>query len=309
MSAGRSRGGEENLTRPDTDGGEHGKETQSHGARFDPAQAARFRTHLEEMERSQSTVEKYVRCLGSFYAWLPADKQVDKETVLAYKAHLCGQYAPSSVNTRLAALRMFFRCAGWTDCAVKLLRIQRRAFARKERELSRPEYERLVAAARARDDERMALLLQTMASTGIRVSETRYITVEAAQRGQAEIALKGKIRVILLPGKLCRQLLKYARRRGIASGPVICTRSGRPMNRKEIWAQMKGLCAAAGVEAGKVFPHNLRHLLARTFYRAQRDLARLADLLGHSSVETTRIYLSVTGEEHLRHIEGLGLLC
>lgn len=267
-----------------------------------------FCQELRRQERSASTVEKYSRDLRGFYSWLPQGKRLDKETVMAYKAHLVTRYAPASVNSMLAALRSFFQYQEWTDCNVKLLKIQRRVFCAKERELSREEYERLVEAAEGRGSRRLSLLLQMMASTGIRVSEVQYITVEAALRGKAEISLKGKVRVILLPNKLCRKLLKYAQKEKIASGQIMLTRSGRPMNRKEIWAQMKSLCKAANVSPQKVFPHNLRHLFARIFYKAQRDIAKLADLLGHSSVETTRIYLLASGEEHLHGIEQLGLV-
>lgn len=268
-----------------------------------------FREELYLQERSRATVEKYERDLRAFYAWLPADKRVDKERVMEYKLALRDKYAPASVNSMLAALRSFFKFKEWNDCKVNLLRIQRRVFGKREKELTREEYERLVRAAEEKGSQRLSLLLQIMASTGIRVSEVQYITVEAAQTGRTDISLKGKVRTILLPGKLCRKLLKYAKAKKIASGQLILTRSGRPMNRKEIWACMKGLCKAAGVEAGKVFPHNLRHLFARIFYRAQRDIAQLADLLGHSSVETTRIYLITTGEEHQRNMEQLGLIC
>ena len=269
---------------------------------------ARFQEELRMLERSQATIEKYSRDLLAFYRWLADGKELDKETVMAYKTFLSERYAPTSVNSMLAALRAFFSFMEWRDCDVKMLKIQRRIFGRKERELSKEEYERLVETAEERGNQRLYLLLQIMASTGIRVSEMQYITVEAARQGKAEIALKGKIRVILLPGKLCRKLLKYAKKEKIASGQLILTRSGRPMNRKEIWAQMKNLCKAAGVDAQKVFPHNLRHLFARIFYRAQRDIAKLADLLGHSSIETTRIYLLASGDEHRRDIEQLGLI-
>ena len=269
---------------------------------------ARFQEELRMLERSQATIEKYSRDLLAFYRWLADGKELDKETVMAYKMFLSERYAPTSVNSMLAALRAFFSFMEWRDCDVKMLKIQRRIFGRKERELSKEEYERLVETAEERGNQRLYLLLQIMASTGIRVSEMQYITVESAQQGKAEITLKGKIRVILLPGKLCRKLLKYAKKEKIASGQLILTRSGRPMNRKEIWAQMKNLCKAAGVDAQKVFPHNLRHLFARIFYRAQRDIAKLADLLGHSSIETTRIYLLASGDEHRRDIEQLGLI-
>ena len=191
---------------------------------------------------------------------------------------------------------------------MKFLKIQRRLFRDDSRELTRPEYDRLLAAAREQGRERLALLLETICATGIRVSEVRYVTVETARTGRAEIALKGKIRTILLPGKLCRKLLKYARRQKIASGEIFLTRSGRGLSRKQIWAEMKSLCAKAGVAPTKVFPHNLRHLFARTFYRVCRDVARLADVLGHSSIETTRIYLISTGAEHATTLERMGLV-
>ena len=208
----------------------------------------------------------------------------------------------------LAAVNAFFRFAGWEECRVRALRLQRRMFREPERELSREEYLRLLETARGRGQERLALLMETICATGIRVSEVRDITVEAVRAGRAEIALKGKIRTILLPGKLCRKLRKYAAARGIASGQVFLTRTGNSLSRKQIWAEMKALCQAAGVPASRVFPHNLRHLFARAFYRACRDVAKLADVLGHSSVETTRIYLLSTGAEHARYLEGLGLV-
>lgn len=269
----------------------------------------RFQERLGWMERSQATIEKYVRDVRAFYRWLPEGKTFEKETVIRYKAQLCERYAPASVNSMLAALRAFFSYEGWQDCDVKQLKIQRQIFSRKEREISREEYIRLVETAERQGKRRTCLLLQIIASTGIRVSEVQYITVEAARQRKAEISLKGKVRVILLPGKLCRKILKYAKKEKIASGQIILTRSGRPMSRKEIWAQMKRLCKDANVDARKVFPHNLRHLFARIFYKAQRDIAKLADLLGHSSIETTRIYLISSGEEHLRSIERLGLVC
>ena len=253
------------------------------------ADIAHFQEGLRRMERSGATIEKYGRDLAAFYRWLPGDKAVTRERVLDYKDRLCRSYAPASVNSMLSALRAFFQFAGWKDCGVKLLRIQRRVFISQERELSRAEYQRLVETAERRGSRRLSILLQLLASTGIRASEVRYITVEAARRGRAEISLKGKSRSILLPGKLCRKLLSYARGQKIASGQIMLTRSGKPLNRKEIWALLKNLCAAAGVEPGKVFPHNLRHLFARTFYQARRDIVQLADLLGHSSVNTTRL--------------------
>ena len=264
---------------------------------------------LHQRERSAATLEKYARSLRAFYAWLPEDKNVDQDTAIAYKEHLTEHRAPAGVNAELAALNGFFHFMGWQDCRLRPLRIQRRVFVSKEKELSRAEYERLVAAAEGRGDQRLSLLLQLMGSTGVRVSEVAYVTLEAVRAGKAVISLKGKTRTILLPGKLCRKLLKYAHRQKIASGELFLTGSGRAMNRKEIWASMKRLCRAAGVDPRKVFPHNLRHLFARVFYQAQKDIAKLADLLGHSSVETTRIYLLSSGEEHQQALDRLRLVC
>lgn len=207
----------------------------------------------------------------------------------------------------LAALNGFLRFLG-LEYRVKFLKIQRRLFRDQSRELTREEYGLLVSAARAEGRERLALLMESVCATGVRVSEVKYLTVEAARAGRAEIALKGKIRVILLTNKLCRKLLKYARKNKIASGEIFITRSGKGMSRRQIWAEMKALCKAAGVDAEKVYPHNLRHLFARTFYKACGDIARLADVLGHSSIETTRIYLLTTGAEHTKQLERLGLV-
>ena len=207
-----------------------------------------------------------------------------------------------------AAANQFFAFQGWEDCKIKALKLQRKLFRDDRRELTREEYERLLTAAHSLGRERLALLLETICSTGIRVSEVRYITVEAARAGKAEIALKGKLRTILLPGKLCRKLKKYARAQKTASGEIFLTRSGKSLSRRQIWAEMKRLCKTAGVAPSKVFPHNLRHLFARTFYRVCRDVVKLADVLGHSSVETTRIYLISTGAEHIRILRKMRLV-
>ena len=272
------------------------------------SQIAAYGSYLRAEERSPGTVEKYLRDVRAFARWL-GGRPVTKELAAGWKEHLLEQgYAPVTINAMLTALNRFFAFAGWDACRVKFLKIQRRLFRDDSRELTRPEYDRLLAAAREQGRERLALLLETICATGIRVSEVRYVTVETARTGRAEIALKGKIRTILLPGKLCRKLLKYARRQKIASGEIFLTRSGRGLSRKQIWAEMKSLCAKAGVAPTKVFPHNLRHLFARTFYRVCRDVARLADVLGHSSIETTRIYLISTGTEHAAALERLGLV-
>lgn len=267
-----------------------------------------FHRHLQEAERRPATIAKYLREVQDFARHLKPGQPVEKETVLAWKAALAQRYAAGTVNGKLAALNTFFTFLGWRECRVKPLRRQRELFRDQRRELTRGEYLRLVEAALALGKERLALLLETICATGIRVSEVPYITVEAALEGRAEISLKGKVRTILLPGKLCRKLKKYARKRAIASGPVFRTRSGRPLDRKNIWAEMKGLSRQAGVEGTKIFPHNLRHLFARCFYDATRDVAKLADVLGHSSIETTRIYLLSTGTEHAKVLEKLQLI-
>ena len=232
-----------------------------------------------------------------------------KETAAGWKEHLLDRhYAPVTINSMLAAINAFFRFVGWEDCRVKFLKIQRRMFREASRELSREEYDRLLSTAHTLGRDRLALLMETICASGIRVSEVRYITVEAARQGQTEIALKGKIRTILLPDKLCRKLLKYARHKKIASGEIFRTESGKSLGRRQIWAEMKQLCKYAGVAPSKVFPHNLRHLFATTFYRACRDISRLADVLGHSSIETTRIYLLTTGSEQVKQMDQLGLV-
>lgn len=272
-------------------------------------QLKQYKFHLYQQEKSPATIEKYSGAVLKFYQWLPEGKTVDKEAVIAYKAHLVQNHAPAGVNAVLAGVNSFLRFMGWTDCVVKPLHIQRKVFAEQKKELTKEEYQRLVDTAEGLGQQKLSLLLQLMASTGLRVSEVRYITVEAVEQGRAEINLKGKVRVILLPGKLCRKLRKFLRAEGIQSGPVFLSSLGSPLSRKRIWEQMKRLCRQAGVSPEKVFPHNLRHLFARTFYRAQKDLAKLADLLGHSSVETTRIYLLTSGTEHLRAMENLQLIC
>lgn len=266
-----------------------------------------FRTHLVSEERSAATVEKYLYEAGAFVRWL-GERSLDKQAALAYKEELLRAYAAASVNCKLAAVNRFLKFLGRADCAVRAVKTQRRLFRAKERELTKAEYLRLVAAAGRKGDRRLRLILQAICSTGIRVSELRYITAEAVKTGRAEVRCKGKERTIFLPKLLCRQLLGYLRERGISSGPVFVTRSGRNLDRGNIWAAMKGLCRTAGVAASKVFPHNLRHLFARLFYRQEKDIARLADILGHSSVETTRIYMVSTGAEHAQRMERLGLV-
>ena len=273
-----------------------------------PEQITAFERYLRTEERSSGTIEKYLRDVRAFAVWLNG-RIVTKETAAGWKEHLLDRhYAPVTINSMLAAINAFFRFVGWEDCRVKFLKIQRRMFREASRELSREEYDRLLSTAHTRGRDWLALLMETICASGIRVSEVRYITVEAARQGQTEIALKGKIRTILLPDKLCRKLLKYARHKKIASGEIFRTESGKSLGRRQIWAEMKQLCKYAGVAPSKVFPHNLRHLFATTFYRACRDISRLADVLGHSSIETTRIYLLTTGSEQVKQMDQLGLV-
>ena len=257
-----------------------------------------FSDALAEEERSAGTIEKYVRDVRRFAVWLDGE-EVSRERTAAWRDGLLERgYAPVTINSMVAAVNQFFAVLGWEECKVKALKIQRKLFRDDRRELTREEYQRLLDAAHGLGRERLALLLETICATGIRVSEVKYITVEAARAGRAEVSLKGKLRTILLPGKLCRKLKKYARAQKTASGEIFRTRSGKSLSRRQIWAEMKRLCKSAGVAPSKVFPHNLRHLFARTFYKVCRDVVKLADVLGHSSVETTRIYLISTGAEH-----------
>ena len=271
-------------------------------------QLAAYAAYLHTEERSPGTVEKYLRDVQAFARWLDG-RPVTRELAAGWKEYLHSQgYAPVTINAMLAALNSLLRFLGREDCRVKFLKIQRRLFREAGRELTRPEYERLLMAARERGQDRLALLMETICATGIRVSEVRYLTVEAARQGRAEIALKGKIRTILIPNKLCRKLLKYAGKHKTVSGEIFLTRNGTSMSRRQIWAELKRLCQYAGVESTKVFPHNLRHLFATTFYKVCKDIARLADVLGHSSIETTRIYLLTSGREHARQLDRLGLV-
>ena len=267
-----------------------------------------FSDALAAEERSAGTIEKYVRDVRKFSAWLN-DEPVTRERTASWRDGLLERgYAPVTVNSMVAAVNQFFAFLGWEDCKVKALKLQRKLFRDDRRELTREEYQRLLDAAHGLGRERLALLLETICSTGIRVSEVKYITVEAAHAGRAEISLKGKLRTILLPGKLCRKLKKYARAQKTASGEIFLTRSGKGLSRRQIWAEMKRLCKAAGVAPSKVFPHNLRHLFARTFYKVCRDVVKLADVLGHSSIETTRIYLISTGAEHAKVLAQMRLI-
>lgn len=266
-----------------------------------------FKMHLYEEERSGNTIEKYLRDVRFFREWLK-DRRIEKSVIIGYKKELCERYAIKSVNSMLSSLNAFFVFMGWYDLKVKTLKIQRRIFADKSKELSKAEYERLLTAAKDKKNERLYYLMQTIASTGLRVSEIKYVTVGAVNKGQAVISCKGKIRQIFMPKKLCKMLKEYIKKQGIKSGSVFVSKNGRPLDRSNIWKMLKALCEAAGVSKDKVFPHNFRHLFARTFYSLQKDIVRLADILGHSSVETTRIYTMESGTEHIRQLQKLGLL-
>ena len=269
---------------------------------------AGFADCLKNGDRSPGTIEKYLHDASDFALWL-GQRELTRETAVQWREFLLQQnYAPVTINSMLSAVNSLFKFLGRGDCRIRFLRVQRRTFREQSRELTRAEYQRLLDTAAEQGQERLGLLMETICATGIRVSEVRYITVEAAQRGRAEISLKGKIRTILLPAKLCRKLLKYARKQKTASGEIFLTRSGKPVSRRQIWREMKALCEKAGVESSKVFPHNLRHLFATLFYKACRDIVKLADILGHSSINTTRIYLMTTGAEHARQLEKLGLV-
>lgn len=275
---------------------------------FTDTEIAEFEKYLKSEEREAATIEKYLRELRAFHTWL-GDRAVKKETVMEWKDFLQKEgFASVTVNGKLSALNGFFRFAGWEECRVKFLRIQRQMFRKQSRELTKEEYERLLDIARKEGKGRLGLLMEAICATGIRVSELPYITVEAAMEGRAEVELKGKIRVILLPGKLCRKLLKYAKEQKITSGEIFLTKGGKGISRRQVWREMKELCEKAGVESSKVFPHNLRHLFATSFYKICKDIVKLADVLGHSSVETTRIYLMTAGGEHARQLEQMGLV-
>lgn len=266
-----------------------------------------FKANLHDDEKSDITIEKYTRDVSVFRDYV-GERVISKSMVLAYKESLKERYAIASANSMLAALNKLFHFLGWHDLCVKQFKVQRQAFCPAERELSKDEYKRLVKAAEKKSNERLSLIIQTICSTGIRVSELPYITVEAVKRGQATVSLKGKTRTVFIVSALGKKLLRYAREHRIYSGEIFITASGKSVNRSNIWREMKALCKIAGVPPEKVFPHNLRHLFARTFYGIEKDIAKLADILGHSSINTTRIYITTTGEEHRKKMEHMHLL-
>ncbi len=267
-----------------------------------------FEKYLYVEEKSKNTVEKYLRDVRAFM-FFSDGKEITKETVVAYKNKLISEdYAVRSINSMLASLNSVFSFLGWEDCKVKTIKLQRKIYCSEEKELTKVEYTKLVRAAKQKGDERLNLIIQTICGTGIRVSELQFITVEAIKSGEAVVSLKGKIRSVFIVKELQKKLLRYAAEHDMKSGMIFVTRTGRPLNRTNIWREMKKLCADVNINPSKVFPHNLRHLFARTFYSIEKDIAKLADILGHSSINTTRIYIISTGNEHRRRMENMRLI-
>lgn len=266
-----------------------------------------FKEYLINDEKANATIEKYIHDINVFAVWL-SGSEVNKSIVLEYKQELINKYAPASVNATISSLNSFFNFNEWYDCKVRALKIQKQIFASKDKELTKAEYERLLIAAKHKKNQRLYFLMQTICSTGIRVSELKFVTVEAVLSGQAYINCKGKMRVVILTKQLCKMLKNYIKENKIISGTVFITKTGKPLDRSNIWSDLKELCESAGVDKEKVFPHNLRHLFARTYYSLQKDIVRLADILGHSNVNTTRIYTMESGDVHRKQLQKLGLL-
>ena len=276
------------------------------GLRITTKDIAGFREHLILEERSVATIQKYIRDIKAFAKY--AEGPVTKETVIAYKKHLQEHYAVRSVNSMLASINRLFVFLGWHDLKVKTLKLQQQVYCPEEKEMTKAEYTRLCKAAQRRHNERLNLILQTICGTGIRVSELQFITVEAAKCGEAVVRCKGKTRAVFIVRELRQKMLRYAAEQNIQSGMIFVTRTGKPISRTNIWREMKALCVEANVNPEKVFPHNLRHLFARVFYGIEKDIAKLADILGHSSINTTRIYIISTGIEHRRRMENMHLI-
>lgn len=266
-----------------------------------------FKQFLYSEEKSVATIEKYLRDARAFQQYAKG-QTIRKELLIAYKKFLCNTYAPASVNSMLASLHRLLAFMGLHGCKVRLLKVQKRIYCSDDQELSIQEYRRLVQAAKSRNNERLQMILQTLCATGARVSELKFFTVEALASGRVSVSCKGKLRTILLPLDLRSKLSKYVKRAGITTGEIFITRNGKSVDRSNIWAQMKALCEQAQVSRKKVFPHNLRHLFARTFYSIEKDIAKLADILGHSSVDTTRLYIISSGKEHRQQMERLHLV-
>ncbi len=266
-----------------------------------------FKEYLILEERSGATVEKYIRDVKAFSAFVNG-AEITKEVVIEYKKYLQDSYAVRSINSMLASINSLFVFLSWHDLKVKSIKLQQQIYCPEEKELTKAEYTRLCRAAKHKHNERLNLILQTICGTGIRVSELRFITVEAARHGEATVSCKAKTRSVFIVKELQKKLLRYAAEQGIKSGMIFVTRTGKPISRTNIWREMKALCEEAGVNPQKVFPHNLRHLFARVFYGIEKDIAKLADILGHSSINTTRIYIISTGTEHRRRMENMRLV-
>ena len=267
----------------------------------------KFRNYLREEEKSENTMEKYIRDVTVFSAF--CDGTITKDTVIAYKQNLIDSgYAVRSINSMLASINSLFSFLGWYELRVKSLKVQQQVFCPEEKEMTKAEYERLCRTAERKQNERLCLILQTICGTGIRVSELQFITVEAVRKGEATVSLKGKTRSIFIVRDLQKKLLRYISEQHIMTGAIFITRTGKPMSRTNIWREMKSLCIEAEVNPEKVFPHNLRHLFARVFYGIEKDIAKLADILGHSSINTTRIYIISTGTEHRQRMERMRLI-
>ena len=266
-----------------------------------------FESYLRSDEKSDNTIEKYIRDVRAFNTFTEA-KEISKSVVMEFKAFLVENYEVTSANSMIAAVNAFLRFMGWVDCCIKQFKVQKKAFCSEEKELTKAEYIRLVNTAKQKGNERLNLILQTICGTGIRVSELQFITVEAVRKGEAVVSCKNKTRTVFIVRELQKKLLNYIKNKGITTGCVFITKSGKPMSRCNIWREMKALCEQAGVSPNKVFPHNLRHLFARTFYCIEKDIAKLADILGHSNINTTRIYIITTGAEHKRKLENMRLI-
>lgn len=268
----------------------------------------KFKKNMKTEEKSQATIEKYLRDTKQFLEELGEGSEITKDRVIAYKESLAERYAVTSANSKVAAVNCFLRTAGCEGCSVKSFKVQKNVFRTKERELTKEEYIRLVKTAQRHGKRQLGMLIQTICATGIRISELPYVTVEALYTRRAVVSLKGKTRIVLLPAELCRELTAYVRAENIRSGSIFVTRNGKPLDRSNIFHSMKKLCEDAEVDRDKVFPHNLRHLFAVTYYKAEKDVCHLADILGHSSINTTRLYTIISCEEQEQQINGLGLL-
>ena len=274
---------------------------------LDPKQMQKFEFYLRDEERSVATIEKYMRDVR-FLASFVGESEITKQMVLEYKSKLGESYAVASANSMIAAMNCFFRFCGWHDLCIKQFKMQRIVYCSEEKELTRAEYFRLLEAANAKNNERLNLIIQTICGTGIRVSELQYITVESVRRGEAVVDCKGKNRKVFIVPELRKKLMRYVKEQQISAGTIFVTKSGKPVSRNRIWKEMKALCEQARVSPSKVFPHNLRHLFARTFYGIEKDIAKLADILGHASINTTRIYIVTSGAEHKRKMENMRLI-